>query len=85
MADEIVKGQALVNSHTFWGSILAAASGSGMTNTIVPFVSTILAAHGVADPAQVVNAIGIVGGFLWTLYGRYNASAPITGVLKGGA
>ena len=84
MTDEITtsSGQALVNSHTFWGSVLAAASGSGLTGSIAPFVGTILAAHGVANPEAVVNAVGIVGGFLWTLYGRKNATAPITGVMK---
>jgi len=83
MSDEVTQpGQALVNSHTFWGSVLAAASGSGMTTTILPFVSTILAAHGVVNPDQIVNAVGIVGGFLWTLYGRKTATAPISGVFK---
>lgn len=84
MADEIVKpqGQALFNSHTFWGSILQIASGSGLTATIAPFLSAVLAAHGVQNPDALVNAAGMLGGFVWTLYGRMNASVPITGVLK---
>lgn len=75
MTDQITSGQALVNSKTFWGAMLAFGS------VAFPVLNQIVATN-TFTPDQVYTLTTAGVAFLTTVYGRYKAEQPLTGVLK---
>ena len=66
MTDET---KSLFTSKTFWGAVITALSGA------FPHFSSLL---GITDVNSVANNIVTGIGFLFTVYGRISATAPVT-------
>ena len=78
-------GQAAVNSNTVLGATLGTLAGLGEDPVFTPAVTTLLVVATKLTQEQaapIAKTIVIIGGYLWTLYGRKNATLPITGIIK---
>jgi hypothetical protein len=73
MAFGITDSKSILTSKTFYGALLS------LSSVLFPsFYLHLMTAIGINDPAQIADKLVAVVGALYTIYGRFAATQPVT-------